>query len=108
MANMSSITDFVIELVRAANEVETLAEQEKKRLLERSITIIRDMRETIGFPDAQADADRIYVIQSEVAAMGMGSGSPSELRDCLLLSATMIRDLHIVIDSNTEILTRQS
>jgi hypothetical protein len=75
-----------------------------KRLLERSVTVIRDMRETIGFPAAQADADRIYDIQSEVAAMGIGSSSPAEVRECLLLSATMIRDLHIVLDMNTEVL----
>jgi hypothetical protein len=61
------------------------------------------MRETIGFPAAQADADRIYDIQNEVAAIGIGSSSPAEVRDCLLLSATMIRDLHIVLDTDTEI-----
>jgi hypothetical protein len=100
---MSSITDFIVELIRAANEVENLNDLEKKRLLERSVTIIRDMRETIGFPAAQADADRIYNIQNQVAAMGIGSSSPAEVRDCLLLSATMIRDLHIVLDTDTEI-----
>jgi hypothetical protein len=100
---MSGITDFIVELVRAANEVENLNDLEKKRLLERSVTIIRDMRETIGFPAAQADADRIYEIQNQVAAMGIGSSSPDEVCDCLLLSAAMIRDLHIVLDTNTEI-----
>jgi hypothetical protein len=61
---MSSITAFIVELVRAANEVEKLNDIEKKWLLERSVTIIRDMQETIGFPAAQADADRIYDIQN--------------------------------------------
>jgi hypothetical protein len=101
---MSSINDFIVELVRAANGVETINDLEKKRLLERSVSIIRDMRERIGFPAAQADADRIYDIQKEVSAMGMGSSSPDEVRNCLLLSATMIRDLHIVLDTETEII----
>jgi predicted dinucleotide-utilizing enzyme len=100
---MSSITDFIVELVRAANEVGCLNDQEKKRLLERSVTVIRDMRETIGFPEARADADRIYDIQNQVAAMGIGSSLLDEVRDCLVLSATMIRDLHIVLDTNTEV-----
>jgi phosphoribosylamine-glycine ligase len=100
---MSSTSDFIVELVRAANDVENLIDLEKKRLLERSVTVIRDMRESLGFPAAQADADRIYDIQNELAAMGMGSSSPDEVRDCLLLSATMIRDLHIVLDTNAEI-----
>jgi hypothetical protein len=100
---MGSITDFIVELVGAANEVEKLDDLEKKRLLERSATVIRDMRETIGFPAAHADADRIYDVQNQVAAMGIGSSSRDEVRDCLLLSATMIRDLHIVLDTHTEI-----
>jgi hypothetical protein len=104
---MSSITAFIVELVRAANEVEKLDDIEKKRLLERSVTIIRDMRETIGFPAAQADADRIYDIQNQVAAMGIGSSSRDEVRDCLLLSATMIRDLHIVLDTDTQVTVDQ-
>jgi hypothetical protein len=101
---MSSITDFIVELVRAANEVEHLKDLEKKRLLERSVAIIRDMRESIRFPEAEADADCIYAIQNQVAAMGIRSSSPDEVRDCLLLSATMIRDLHIVLDTDTEII----
>jgi hypothetical protein len=65
------------------------------------------MRETIGFPAAQADADRIYDIQNQVAAMGIGSSSRDEVRDCLLLSATMIRDLHIVLDTDTQVTVDQ-
>jgi hypothetical protein len=100
---MSGINDFIVELVRAANDVQSINDFEKRRLLERSVTIIREMRESIGFPAAQADADRIYDIQKEVSAMGMGSSSPDELRNCLLLSATMVRDLHIVLNTGTEI-----
>ncbi|TDK29807.1 hypothetical protein E2F50_21630 [Rhizobium deserti] len=100
---MSSITDFIVELIKAANDDYKTTDQEKKRLLERSVLFIRDMRDTVGFPAAQTDADRVYDIQKEVAAMGMGSSSTDEIRQCLLLSATMIRDLRVVLDTGTEI-----
>ncbi|CCF21869.1 conserved protein of unknown function [Pseudorhizobium banfieldiae] len=51
---MSAVTEFVVELVRAANEVEKLGSFERRRLFERAVTTIRDMRETIGIPSLQA------------------------------------------------------
>ncbi|HEV7437273.1 MAG TPA: hypothetical protein VGO22_20770 [Pseudorhizobium sp.] len=56
---MSSTTDFISELVRAANEAEKLQAYETRRLLERAVATIRAMRETIGIPSAQADADEL-------------------------------------------------
>ncbi|CCE94662.1 hypothetical protein SFHH103_00158 [Sinorhizobium fredii HH103] len=42
---MSLTTDFIAELIRAANEADRLSQFEVKRLLNRSIATVRDMRE---------------------------------------------------------------
>ncbi len=100
---MSSTTDFIAELVRAANEVDRLSGYERGRLFERSVTTIRAMRETIGIPSAQADADKMVDLQVMVAIRGTRAKDPSEVREALLTAAGMIRDLHIVLDTGTEI-----
>jgi hypothetical protein len=100
---LSSTTDFIAELVRAANQAEKLGTYERYRLFERAVTTIRAMRETIGIPSAQADADTIVELQVMVAARGVRAKEPVEVRDALLTAAGMIRDLHIVIDTGTEI-----
>ncbi|MCF6367242.1 hypothetical protein [Rhizobium halophilum] len=100
---MSNTTDFIAELVRAANEVERLTEIERGRLFERSVTTIRAMRETVSIQSAQADADKIVELQVMVAIRGTRTKDPSEVRDALLTAAGMIRDLHIVLDTGTEI-----
>jgi hypothetical protein len=100
---MSAVTDFVSELVRAANEVPKLTDLERRRLFERSVTTIRAMRETIGIPSAQVDADKVVELQQLVAATGIRARSPEEVADALLTAAGMIRDLYIVLDTGTEI-----
>lgn len=100
---MSTTTDFIAELVRAANKVEKLTDYERRRLFERAVTTIKDLRETIGIPSAQDDADRIVGLQVLVAARGIQAKEPSEVREALLTAAGMIRDLHIVLDTGTEI-----
>ncbi|MBB3452750.1 hypothetical protein FHT86_001006 [Rhizobium sp. BK313] len=44
---MTKTTDFIAELVRAANEVEKLGPSEKRRLLERGLSMARALRELI-------------------------------------------------------------
>lgn len=104
---MSAVTEFVVELVRAANEVEKLGNFERQRLFERAVTTIRDMRETIGIPSLQADADKIVDLQVMVAARGVQATSLQEGREALLTAAGMIRDLHIILDTGTEIEVRR-
>lgn len=47
---MSLTTDFIAELIRAANEADKLTPFEVRRLLNRSVATIRDMREQTGIP----------------------------------------------------------
>ncbi|CDZ64269.1 hypothetical protein [Neorhizobium galegae] len=100
---MSSTTDFIAELVRAANEVETLHGEEAPRLLNRAITTIRDMRETIGIPGGHTAADVVIDLQTTAVALGLGNRSPDQVKAALLNAAGIIRDLHIVLDTGTEI-----
>ncbi|MGY5795557.1 hypothetical protein ACXHXM_36210 len=46
---MTSATDFIAELIRAANETDTLTVHEISRLLDRSIDSERDEQPTFSF-----------------------------------------------------------
>jgi hypothetical protein len=94
---------FIAGLIRAANEVEKLHGEEARRLLNRAITVIRDMRETIGIPRSRTAADVVIDLQTTAVALGLGNRSPEQVKAALLDAAGIIRDLHIVLDTGTEI-----
>ncbi|WP_037470685.1 hypothetical protein [Sinorhizobium fredii] len=83
---MSLTTQFVGELIRAANQVEKLNPLEVKRLLNRSIATIRDMREQIGIPASNRVKKRADSLPA------------ADARDALLDAADIIRTLKIVLD----------
>jgi hypothetical protein len=95
--------EFISELVRAANEVEKIDGGDARRLLNRAITTIRDMRETIGIPGGHTAADAVIDLQTTAVALGLGNRSPDQIKAALLDAAGIIRDLHIVLDTGTEI-----
>ncbi|KEQ02281.1 hypothetical protein [Pseudorhizobium pelagicum] len=100
---MSSTTDFIAELVRAANEVEKLSAYEKVRLLDRAVTTIRDMREQVGIPSSGTDADAVVDLQMTRVAFARGKRTGDHVRAALLDAADMIRTLRIVSDTETEV-----
>ncbi|WP_037082578.1 hypothetical protein [Neorhizobium vignae] len=100
---MSSTNDFIAELVRAANKVEKLRGEEARRLLNRWIMTIRDMRETIGIPRSNTAADVVIDLQTTAVALGLGNRSPDQVKAALLDAAGIIRDLHIALNTRTEI-----
>ena len=100
---MSATNNFIAELVRAANEVEKLRGEEARQLLNRAITTIRDMRERIGIPRSNTAADAVIDLQTTAMAMGLGNRSPDQVKAALLDAAGIVRDLHIVLDTGTEI-----
>ncbi|WP_105435672.1 hypothetical protein [Neorhizobium tomejilense] len=100
---MSSTTDFIAELVRAANEVEKLNPAEARRLLNRAVNTIRYMREQVGIPGSQTAGDVVVDLQTAAVALGLGNRSPDQIKAALLDAAGMLRDLHIVLDTGTEI-----
>ncbi len=100
---MSSINDFIAELIRAANQIEKLSAQEKNRLLERAATVIPELREQIGIPTTRTAGDAVVEIQVVAAAVPSGRRTDEQVKAVLLNAAAMIRDLHIVLDTGTEI-----
>lgn len=98
---MSSVNKFVAELIRAANDVEKLGGYEQRRLLERSISTIIDMREKIGIPRQAKGRDAINDLRIFLSIMDAASVAPDEVRSSFLKAAAMIRDLYIVIDAGT-------
>jgi len=93
---MSLTSQFIAELVRVANEAEKLSPFEVKRLLDRSIATIRDMREQTGIPGSNRAKD--VVIDLQVAQARADSLSAAEIRDAILDAAGIIRTLKIVLD----------
>ncbi|KKX29217.1 hypothetical protein [Rhizobium sp. LC145] len=100
---MPTVPDFIAELVRAANEVEKLDDFGKRRLLERAVTTIRDMRETVGIPQNQTARDVVIDLQTTAWAIEKGIRTDEDVKSALLEAAGMIRDLYIVVDTGTEI-----
>ncbi|NTG48617.1 hypothetical protein G6M04_14585 [Agrobacterium rhizogenes] len=104
---MTSTNGFIAELVRAANEVGRVSDFEKRRLLERAVIAIRDMREAVGIPESKTTEDASINLQTVAAMIPMGHASDNQVRSALIEAAGMIRDLHIVLDTKTEIEIRQ-
>lgn len=102
---MSTTTDFIAELVRAANEVHTRQGPEKRRLLEQAIVTIRDMREEIGIPSSGTAMDAVVDIQKTVVLLIRGRATNECVKASLLDAADMVRTLHIVRNTETRILT---
>ncbi len=99
---MTLTNSFIAELVRDANRLDHLDDYQKRRMLERAVTTIRDMRETIGIPSGPG-RDSLVDIHTVALSIERGWCSDEEIRNALLQAAGMIRDLHIVLDSETEI-----
>lgn len=95
---MTSTTDFVTELYRAGNEAGKLTPFEAKRLLERAVVAIRDMRNAVpetGLPE-KID-DRLPIIEG--LAKDILGLPPQLLAHGLLDAADMIQALKLALDA---------
>lgn len=97
---LTTTTDFIAELVRAANQTDKLSSIEVGRLLERSVRTIRELRSQIGIIPFPGKDALIYV---ETVAVGASRVPEEEWHYGLLQAAEMIRDLHIVLASGTKV-----
>lgn len=93
---MSLTTAFVAELIRAANHVEHLTDFEKRRLLERAVFTIREMRDQVGIPESKTAADAVIDLQTTAA--GIERRTHEHVKAALLDAAEMIRILRIILD----------
>jgi hypothetical protein len=99
--------DLISQLVRAANEAQNLNALERRHLLARAITAIRELTKKIEAPSVQNAAKEIVDLQIRLAALGAQANTPEEVRDVLLLAARMIRELRISLDDRTARCTEQ-
>ncbi len=93
---MSLTTAFISELAWAANQVEHLTAFEKRRLLERAVVTIREMREQVGIPASKTEPDPVIDLQTTAAGIERLTGD--DVRAALLDAANMIRTLRIILD----------
>ncbi|MBW9061105.1 hypothetical protein [Agrobacterium pusense] len=99
---MTATNSFVAELVRHSNTLAHLDSWQKRRVLERAVTTIRDTRETIGMPSGPG-RDSLVDLHTVALSIERGWRRDEEIRNALLQAAAVIRDLHIILDSKTEI-----
>ena len=99
---MNATTDLVAELVRAANEVQKLKTLERHRLFARAVRSVRDIADAFDGPSALAAADEIVTLQVRLAELGAQPNTPEEVRNALLLAATIVRELHIALSSGAD------
>ena len=94
---MTVANQFIAELIRAANGVGKLSDDDRRRLLKRAIVIIRDLGQEIEAPKARIELEAITEVQVKVAELAAAARTSSEVSECMLFAATMIRDLQIEI-----------
>jgi hypothetical protein len=100
---LSAINELIVELIRAANEIGRLTASEKSQLLDRAAALIQDLREQIGIPATRTGADAVVELQVVAASVPLGRRTDEQVNAVLLNAAAMIRDLHIVLHTGTEI-----
>jgi hypothetical protein len=98
---LSSTTDFIAELVRAANEVEKLSEDECARLLNVASLTILDCRDQVGVDQDSTNQGRVSDFLTLSGAIPLVPDE--EIKAALLEAAGIIRHLHIALDTRTEI-----
>ncbi|WP_065372891.1 hypothetical protein [Ensifer adhaerens] len=97
---MSLTTALISELVWAANQVEHLTNLKKRRLLERAVVTIREMRDQVGIPESKTEADPAIDLQT--TAVGFERRTHDQVVAALLDQADMIRILRIILSGKEE------
>lgn len=101
---MNLTSGFVSELVRAANQIEKLSISEVRRLLQRSIATIRDLRQAVGIPADGTANDAL--VRLKLASEGVERLVHEKQAEALLEAADLIRTLGIVHQSGTQVSVR--
>ncbi|WP_337268185.1 hypothetical protein [Oryzifoliimicrobium ureilyticus] len=95
---MSAANQFVSQLIRAANGVNSVDATEQQRLLNGSVVTIRDMQEQARSANGTAIRKTITDLQDLIVAAHLGRATGEQLHAGLLAAACLIRELHISID----------
>lgn len=93
---MTAATEFISELVRAANEIGKVSAAERIKLMSRGAHTIREMRLQTGIRPGRG---KDVLGDLEIAALHSETGSDDDAKAVLLEMANMIRTLKIVLDA---------
>jgi hypothetical protein len=99
---MSAITRLITELIRAANEVGKLDTLQRRRLLDRAVASIREMRDQTGILHSETLTDAVIPIR--ITASTVERRSDDDVKASMLDAADMIRTLKIILDAKEEVL----
>jgi len=99
----ASVPSFIAELIKDANQIDKLGDFEKRRMLERTVTTIRDMREQIGVVPSKTVRDALIDIQTTAALIERGRVSNEHVKKTMLEAAEMLRTLKIVLEAKDEV-----
>lgn len=97
---MSATTDFISELIRAANQIEQIRTSDRKQLLYRAVAFIRDGRGKVRIQPVRTTPDAMIDIMN--IATSIERRSDGQVKAALLEAADMIRTLKIVLDAQDE------
>ncbi|MBX4877005.1 hypothetical protein HJB56_31240 [Rhizobium lentis] len=99
---MSYTTDFISKLTRAANGVDKLSTDEYRRLVERALRMVREMRLETGTHPSRGNY--VAMRDLEIAAlMAEAAANNDEVEGVLLNLAGMIRALKIMVDGKIDV-----
>lgn len=93
-----TVSAFISELIRDANQIDKLGDFQKRRMLERAVTIIREMREQTGIRGGDTNSDMVIDLQTTAAALTLGKRSNQQVSEAMLDAAEAIRVLKILFD----------
>jgi len=99
---VSKTSEFVAELIRAANNLEKQNDIERKRLMEDAVVLIQHLRAMAGTTTRPSASDPIFELQFISAAITIGWATDTRVKMALLEAAGTIRDLRVVLDQRTQ------
>jgi hypothetical protein len=99
---VKSTDDLVEELLRAAEDRNGIADQEKQKLLERAIDAIRDLRDQIHRWPGRHVIDAVDGLAGTAALLKDGQCPQNQAEAALIDAADMIRDLLTVRNSGIQ------
>lgn len=100
----NNVSAFISELIRGANQIESLRDFQKRRMLEMAVMIIRDMREAIAAPASPNARDVVIDLQAVTALIEHGHIENEKVKAAFLKAAAVLRALKIILDTQDEVI----
>ena len=98
---MTAVNDFITQLVRAADDLDKIDGFQKRRLLDRAIIVIRDLRLQAMIYPYLLSVDTTSQLQKAADDLIHGRVGNDQIQKLLLEAASAIRELHVGLDSKT-------